>query len=383
MAYYNDNEHSIVTAADMPLYDDFDPLLVNLHDQLQTYAKDHTDENYGGLIDSVVSILDATLTDNERQMASDVLISLIEQATRDIRMNLAEKLAYRDDIQDSLLHYLAYNDIELAEPVLRHSPLLKDMDLIYVIQSKGRSHWRAIAKREGLSEQVSLSLVQKREKHTIIDLLNNEMITLPYSVLREILPVAKSERPVADTMADYLGLPKDTAVDLYWYVSMALRDHLVKKFDIVKEEIDTALEACMQDFADTVFQTNNMMPTTLMKEFAQNYCAQGKINDYMLIDVLRRRQGRFFIALFEKISGLSSSVIGKMMQQTGGQSMAVAARAMNIPKENFISIFLLSRKLTMAHKPVDSAELKIAIRYYDGLTHKIAKDILSDSIGKS
>jgi len=370
----------MVGSIDMPLYDDFDPLLVTLHDNLTSYARDHSQNNYTNLIESVVSILDARLTENERIMASDVLISLIEQAATDVRRNLAEKLAYRDDIEPSLLHYLVYNEIDLADPVLRYSPILKDVDLMYVIQSKGKAHWCAIANRQRVSEKIALSLVQKKDSDCILELLANEEIILPQTVLREIVPIARQEQHVADKMADYLGLPKETAVNLYWYVSVSLRDHMIKKFDLVTSDIDSALEACMQDFADTVFQRDNMMPTTLMRDFAENYARQNKINDYMLIDVLRRRQGRFFIALFHKYSGLSYDIIGKMMHQTGGQSMAVAARALNIAKENFISVFLLSRKLTMAHKPVDAAELKMAIRYYDGLTHKMAKDILKDSL---
>jgi len=376
--YYNDT--GMVGSIDMPLYDDFDPLLVTLHDNLTSYARDHSQNNYTNLIESVVSILDARLTENERIMASDVLISLIEQAATDVRRNLAEKLAYRDDIEPSLLHYLVYNEIDLADPVLRYSPILKDVDLMYVIQSKGKAHWCAIANRQRVSEKIALSLVQKKDSDCILELLANEEIILPQTVLREIVPIARQEQHVADKMADYLGLPKETAVNLYWYVSVSLRDHMIKKFDLVTSDIDSALEACMQDFADTVFQRDNMMPTTLMRDFAENYARQNKINDYMLIDVLRRRQGRFFIALFHKYSGLSYDIIGKMMHQTGGQSMAVAARALNIAKENFISVFLLSRKLTMAHKPVDAAELKMAIRYYDGLTHKMAKDILKDSL---
>ena len=379
MAYYNNNEHGFIEGGRTAV-DNIDPLLVNLHDTLTEYSRDNNKTNFNGLMDAVASILDARLTDKERVLASEVLINLIEQAASDIRRNLSEKLAVRDDLHESLLHYLAYGHIDLADPVLRYSSLLTDTDLMYVIQSKGRAHWCAIAARENLSPTIATTLIRKKDADTIMAVLKNEGISLAPDILHEIIPVAKHNRHVAETMADYKGLPKDLAIKLYWYVSVALRDNLVSKFTLSKVEIDQSLELCMQDFVDTTIQVQDSEPTSMMIDFATYYFEQNKITERMLADVLRRRQGRFFIALFAKMTNLSHKVIAKMMQQTGGQGFAIACRALNIGKEGFISIFLLSRKLTALHKTVDSKELTMAIRYYDGLTHKMAKEILEDSI---
>ena len=380
MAYYNDNNEFGYIEGEGTAVQHIDPLLVNLHDTITEYSRDNNSNTLNGLMDAVVSLLDARLTDNERILASDVLINLIEQATNDIRRNLSEKLAVREDLHDTLLHYLAYGDIDLAEPVLRQSTLLTDTDLMYVIQSKGSPHWCAIASRDSLSQDIVKTLIGKKDEQTIYNILNNEGVQLPPDVLAEIVPIAKKSKKVANSLGDYKNLRKDLAINIYWYVSVALRNDLVSKFELSKQEIDRSLEICMQDFVDTTIHVENSEPTSMMLDFADYYHKQNKITDRMLSDVLRRRQGRFFIALFSNMTGLSHSVIAKMMQQTGGQGFAIACRALNIGKEGFISIFLLSRKLTGMHRTVDSKELTMAIRYYDGLTHKMAKEILQDSI---
>lgn len=367
---------------DAQMYDSFDPLLVNLHDSV----REHKINQHMGLSDfsditkAVADILDARLTQTEKVLAADVLVELIKQAETDIRRSLSEKLALRDDIHPTLLHYLAYDKIDVAEPVLQNSPLLSDMDLIYIIESTSSDHWKAIAERANISKNVTHSLVQKQDDKTVLALLDNETIALQDELLEKIQPMATVSSDIAEKFLGYKTLPRSMAVDVYWHVSVALRQSITSKFKIKTQEIDAALQDCVQDFCDTMLQPNEIRPSSLMKEVADLYHRENKINDSLLVGALRRRQGRFFIALFQKRTNLSTNVIWNMMRQVGGQGLAVACRAMKISKENFVSLFLLSRTIVRSNQAVDANELKMAMRYYDGLTYKMAQEILKDSI---
>ncbi len=364
-----------------PSYDSFDPLLVNLYDSLRCYrASQDKDSTLNTMTQAVIDILDANLTDTEKNLSADILIELIKQAERDIRASLAAKLAPREDIHPSLLHYLVYDEIDVARPVLIHSPSLSDMDLIYVIQSKEKEHWQSIAQRANISDTIVSTLVSKREDTTCANLLKNDSLTLDDDVLERIKPIACVSEFVAENFVNYKSLPRYLAVDIYWHVSVEIRKNITSMFKVDNVEIDKALEDNIQDFSDTLLQPNNIRPSRLMKEVADLYALQNRITDPLMVHTLRRRQGRFFIALFSKRTHLSVDVIWNMMRQIGGQGLAVACRAMNISKENFVSIFLLSRTMVRASQAVDANELKMAMRYYDGLTYKMANEILKDSI---
>ena len=103
--------------------DKFDPLLVSLHDYARSYSEDKNTNSFGKLVNAVMAMLDANLKDSQKILAADVLITLIRQAETDLRENLAQRLAVRDDLPTSLLHFLAYGPIDIAEPVLLNSPL--------------------------------------------------------------------------------------------------------------------------------------------------------------------------------------------------------------------------------------------------------------------
>ena len=364
--------------------DRFDPLLVCLHDSLSEYKQNHDHKNaksFEGLVNSVAALLDANLTKTEQILAADVLISLVQQAEQDLRVSLSAKLAVREDLPETLLHYLAYGDIDIAEHVLKYSPLLDDKDLIYVAHSKGADHWCAIAQRTNISKNIISTLIDKKHANTCLALLENNTVQLTDDALKAMSPIVIEDSNLAQSYIAYDTLPADLAISIYWHVSVALRSFIAKTHNVKDDALNKALEDCVQDFTDTVLSQTSR-PSPLMDEVAQCYASQGKISEKFMIDVLRRRQGRFFMALFAKQTGLSHDVISDIMRQKGGQGMAVACRAIHISKEGFVSLFLLSRAVSTAIDPVVGEELKMAIRYYDGLTHKMAKDILTNSIAK-
>ncbi len=378
---YRDNHYRPSSEGRETAFDRFDPLLVNLHDSVFAYRQDRTNSDGSqNLINNVAAILDANLSDSEENLAADVLVSLIKQAETDVRKNLADRLAPRDDLHATLLHYLAYDDIDVAGPVLKFSPLLKDMDLLLIIQSKGAGHWQAVAGRAEISDRVVDSLVAQKDVKTSVGLLRNDTIEMDNRHLQKVKEHAICDESLADELLNYKTLPRQLAVEIYWHISIALRNDIANRFDIVNEEVNRALEDCVQDFSDTILQDNTREPSTLMNEVAGLYFAQDKISEHMLVNTLRRRQGRFFIALFSMKSGLNNDIVWNMMRQVGGQGLAVACRAMAISKENFVSMFLLSRTVARSHQAVNADELRMAMRYYDGLTFKTAKDILKDSI---
>lgn len=363
--------------------DRFDPLLVCLHDSARGYSQSKDDpEALQKLIGSVAALFDAELLSSEKDMASDVLVSLIKQAEKDMRQSLAEKLAFRQDLPDSLLHFLAYDDIDAAGPILTRSVLLSDTDLAYVIHSKQSEHWQAIAARTTLSDKIIDQLIARQDEPTLVALLHNEGIELNLDMLRDFIPAVKVSEVVAENFVNYKSLPKEIAVEIYWHVSVALRTAIADRFRVKDGELETALEECVQDFTDTLFRSGDMTPTRLMKETAALYMAKDMINPELLISVLRQRQGRFFIALFSEKTGLVDQVVHSLMKQIGGQGLAVACRAGQIGRKDFVSLFLLSRAIARADHAVNAAELNMALRYYDGLTFKMARDIMEHSIAR-
>lgn len=361
-----------------------DTLLVDLHEaQKAIVQKDSFDrEDRQRVIQVISAILGTDLSQHDREMASDVVLSLIRQAETDLRESLAERLCAMENVPEQLILFLAHDNISVAKPVLQYSPCLSDTDLLYIIQAKGTEYWQAIARRRLLEAGVINALAAKRDEPTAMELLLNRAVTLPLSAVEIFADLSKYSVNMAEPLLRRPEIPRDTVMDIYWYVSQDLRDQIVSKFNITRDKVDEALQDALQDFADTAGGVKDPKPSNLMTDLARQYRRTNRINDLMLIKTLRRGQVRFFIALFAERMGLDHLTVFSLMRQVGGQGMAVACRAKDVTKENFISIFLLSRSLTRGDRAVDASELRRAIRYYDAMTPVMAARILMNTVNE-
>lgn len=370
---------------DAPAGPSLDQMLVELHDAQRRYATASTRKNSlerQRVVQSVAQILETPITDDDRDMVADVLLSLVRQAERDLRESLSERLCVMEDVPEDVVLYLAHDVINVAKPVLQYSPVLTEQDLLYIIQSKTCEYWQIIAQRKLLDSSVVDALVDRNDETTAMNLLLNDSIALKISALEAFAELSKYSEALAEPLLRRRECPQKLAMDLYWHVSTLLRDRIVKDFKIPKDKLDAALQDALEDFSDTASGTQEPKPSVLMTDLAKQYGKLERINDVMLVRTLRRGQVRFFVALMAERSGLNVTTIHEIMRQVGGQGMAVACRAMGIVKENFVSLFLLSRSLTRGDQAVDALELRKAIKYYDALTEDLATTILADSILK-
>lgn len=359
-----------------------DEKLVELHDASRHYAnlgRKDTAARETVLL-SVTRILEHDLQYGERALVADILMALIKQAEVDLRESISERLAGMKDVPGEVVLQLAHDTISVARPVLERSPVLTELDLLYIIRSKTAEYWRAITHRRKLDTVVVDALVKTGDPGTALGLLKNEQVELRPSVLEAFAEYSKYSDMLAEPLLKRRNLPEKVVMELYWHVSNQLREHILKNFDIPKEKLDAALQDALQDFTDASAGVQDPTPSKLMVDIAMQYGRLSRITDGILVKTLRRGQVRFFIALMSERSGLPYHTIHEIMRQIGGQGMAVLAKATGVSKENFVSLFLLSRSFTRGDHAVDALELRKALKYYNALTEDVATTILANTI---
>jgi uncharacterized protein (DUF2336 family) len=362
-----------------------DELLVDLHDAQRRYATStryKATMNRQRVVHTVAQILETEVNPHEKTMVADVLMSLVRQAERDLRESLSERLCVINDAPEDLILYLAHDIISVAKPVLSYSPILTETDLLYIIQSKSPEYWQAIAQRKKLDSDVVDALVERKDEGTAVQLVNNDTIRLNITAIEAFAELSKYSESLAEPLLRRSELPKRIAMDLYWHVSAVLRSQINQSFNIPKEKLDEALQDALQDFSDTAHKTADPRPSALMMDLARQYSRLNRIDDAMLVKTLRRGHTRFFVALMAERSNLAPETIHEIMRQVGGQGMAVACKAIHVTKENFVSLFLLSRSLTRGECAVDAYELRKAIKYFDAISADFAASIMANTIIK-
>lgn len=357
------------------------PLLVRLYDTHKLYglAKDEDPDARSELTSVMVDLLKIDLNDTEKELITDVLMTLMRQAETDLRMALADRLAVLENVPLRMVLHLANDDIVVAEPVLRQSPVLQDMDLIYIIKAKGPEHWRAIARRDAITPAVIDTLTDTKDLTTAVLLAENVHIAFTEKALNNLTMMAMSSDTLAGPLLMRDDVPTSMAAKLYDYVGQELKKYIQDHYEPeTAKTVSVALADIASEFKQAAVQ--RFVPSEQMVAAAEILMEKGSLQPQTLVQSLRRGQYAYFIALFSVYCGLTTTTVQQLLKQESGQGLAIACRATSVPKNDFVNIFLLTNRLrSNGNKIINQGELIHALRYFEKITTAQARKILSQS----
>lgn len=358
------------------------PLLVRLYDsqKLSGMAKDEKPLARAELVSAVSELLEMELSPKESELIADVLIGLMRQAELDMREALAERLAVVENVPLRLILQLANDEIEVASPILSKSPVLGDLDLIYIIKSKGPEYWKAIAAREDMSNQVVNLLSDTHDLDTAIVLAENENITLTDHALGVLSHIAQKSDTLAQPLLRREEITPDIAKALFKYVGEELKSFITDEYGIEEGSIVDAVDEVILEMVDAAEAVSEFAPTVSQIKAAERYKEKGLLTLKLMLGTLRRGQTQAFVAQFAKYTGLCAKTTLEIMTQSSGQGLAVACKAYEISKEDFASIFLLTNRIRNHGRMVDLSDLTKAINYFNRIERDVARGIIDNSL---
>lgn len=357
------------------------PLLVKLYDsqQLHNLALDEKPIARAELTSAVSELLEMDLSPRESELIADVLIGIMRQAELDLREALAEKLSLMDNVPLRLVLQLTNDEIEVAGPMLSHSPVLGDLDLIYTIKSKGPAYWQAVARREAMSNQVINLLADTRDLDTAITLAKNVSITLTEHAAVVLSDMAQKSDDLAMPLLRRSEITKDIAERLYKFAGEQVKAFITENYGVQSASIADNVDEVIVELVEANDAVNEFAPTDVMVRAADRYKSKGLLTTKLMLGALRRGQIQAFIAQFAKFTGLSPETTLEIMSQSSGQGLAVACKAFEITKEDFVSIFLLTNRIRNSGRMVDLNDLSKAINYFTKIKGDIARGIIENS----
>jgi len=354
------------------------PLLVQLYESHKLYslAKDKRPLAKAELTGAVAQLLEVELSAVQKELLSDVLVTLVRQAEKDMRCALAERLAVIDNVPLRLLLQLANDEISIASPVLSKSPVLTDMDLVYIIKAHGPEYWQAIAEREYLSPLVIDVLADTCDAATAIALSANDRIKLTRHALKLLAQMAEENTDVARPLLARSELPASIARQLYAHVGEELRLWIDAHFGPLDSAVTNAADDIIIEFADA---QSKFMPTEEMIKAAEKFASLNMLNMQMMMDVLHKGRISSFIAFFSRYTGLKAAIVHDFLKQSCPKGMAIACRAFGVQKADFSRIYLMTNTMRSDDRMVDHRSMLELLSYFDKVRPEVAKRIVERS----
>ena len=360
------------------------PLLVKLYD---THHVCHLDGKTGSIarseLSNVVSeLLNVSVEDRERELVADILLALIQQAEIELRQALAEKLSTMKNVPSRLILNLAYDEIEVAESVLRLSPVLESLDLMYILQCKSPEYWRAIAARESLAEIIIDELSVLKDDRTHVILAGNENLVLSESALNNLFESASRSKSVAMPFIARSDIPKELVKKLYRAVGDELKMVIQEKYGVVGEVISSEIDAIVTDkFGKAGVHPYLPSEELIASEYAKSQIRterQSQIKSLSLQEmryVLKLKKYKMFVAKFAVFMGITGVDAVEILSQQYGHGLAVLCRAHSVDRNEFIKFFLLTDPIRSREYAMKGVTLNRALAYYDRLSADLARDL--------
>ncbi len=137
----------------------------------------------------------------------------------------------------------AFDDIEVAGPILRRSSALSEATLLRVAEQKSQDHLLALTKRSHVSETLSEALVKRGDDTVVGSLLENERAKIGDSTYDRIAARAEASKSLQAPLVRRQNVPPELLNTIYLKAEAHLKREIMSRLDgISPEEMEKAFQ---------------------------------------------------------------------------------------------------------------------------------------------
>jgi uncharacterized protein (DUF2336 family) len=174
-----------------------------------------------------IEIENPHLNQAETALAQDIVRLMAKDVEASVRQALAENLRHAVHLPHDIALKLA-NDIEsVALPILEHSQVLTDADLIEIIRNGAPAKQEIVAGRAGISESVSEILATTGDEKTVAKLMDNATAQINETSLNKVIDRFAANEALKEKIVKRPTLPPTVTERLVTMVTDNMRDYLV------------------------------------------------------------------------------------------------------------------------------------------------------------
>lgn len=336
--------------------------------QLIAVAREESSDKRRDLLREITDVFMAQpdrYTSSELQHFDVILSRVAEQVEVELRRELAAKLADEPSAPKNLIRKLAHDEISVAEPVLRRSPVLSADDLLRVARQRSQAHLNAIANRADVPEAVTDELVERGDEKVLVSLAANKSARLRPEAMEKMVDHSRTMKSLQKPMAERIDVPPKLLTQMYFFVSSALKKEILKRSEnldptIIDDAVKTNRKRILTDVVRNVQDE-----VAIARRFVAERAAANAINENLLKDLLESKKATEFLLAFAHHIGVDPSTAQAIMKDRTWESLAIAARAAGLERSTFAKIVFSAQR--------GDAEQTKALRIMD-LYPKIPQD---------
>lgn len=245
---------------------------------------------------------DNALSEVERDFSKKLLEYIAKDSAELVRRALAVTLKNSPKLPRDIAIKLAKDIDTIAVPVLTHSPVFTDQDLVEILKSKAAAKAIAVAKRISVSDHVAKAIIRFGDSYAVAEVAANDGALISEETASEMLDIYKNDDLIAQSMIERRDLPPRIVEKMISLVSEEVAAQLVKQHSVpIPIAIDLASrtrERALLDFVDQSWVAKDL--AGLVKAIDE----QGRLTTSLIIRAAGSGQIRFLEQALAHLSGV-------------------------------------------------------------------------------
>jgi uncharacterized protein (DUF2336 family) len=272
------------------------------------------------------------LSEDDRVAAEGALLMLLDDASPLVRQAMAEVFARSVDAPAAIVQALSLDQPSVALPVLEHSPLLIDADLVDIIATGNCEMQSAIARRINLPASVCAAIAEVGTAAAALELIENAHAELaPFSWDR-IVERHGHLAAIRESMLVLEDLPAATRLALVAKLSDTLARFVVGRNWLSADRAGRiASEACERSTVNIASRSRG----DDMRGLVRHLRATGQLTAGLILRALLSGNLELFDSALAELSGLPQARVSALLHDRGGASLQALLRHAGLPESTF------------------------------------------------
>jgi uncharacterized protein (DUF2336 family) len=280
-----------------------------------------------------------------------VLTSLVPHAERDARADLAERLSLLINAPRGLVGQLAYEDeIAIAGPLLRRSPVLDERMLVEIARAKGQGHLLAMTERPTLSTDLTDVLVRRGDRDVVRGAARNAGAHFSTDGYSTLIQRANGDGMLTLAVGQRADLSPEQLKDLLAGTIDVIRRRL---FDVVKPERQAAIKQAMSKIEGLSENVENRRDFAPAQRTILALHSEGQLNEGGLLNFAKALKYEEAVAALSAMTGVKIATLDRLIAGDRYDPILIAGKTIGLEWATVRALILLRSGPNRAPSPAD------------------------------
>jgi uncharacterized protein (DUF2336 family) len=281
----------------------------------------------------------AHLRPSHVDLFDEILIDLVPHAELIARAELAERMSLVANAPKVLVGRLAReNEILVAGPILRRSPVLDEEALLEIARIKGQSHLLAMSERPKLSPDLTDLIVQRGDREVVRRTAGNAGALFSDSGYTELIKRASQDGVLTITVGQRADL---SDVRLKQLLAGSLDVIRRRLFDLVKPERQNAIKQAIAEITGVPERFESKRDFVPAQRIVLALHEAGNLNEAALLGFAKSNRYEESIATLSAMSGVKIPTLDNLILSDRFDPILIVSKTIGLEWATVRALILL------------------------------------------